>query len=125
MRILLDTHCLIWLLDDSPSLSVKARRLILDAAEVYFSSASIWEIGLKWRKGKISVQPRLVAQAAMASGLRELSVSMEAMLVSCELKSTHGDPFDRLLYAQAKTARMKLMSADNEIRKLGTVAISS
>ena len=99
MRILLDTHCLIWLLDDSPSLSVKARRLILDAAEVYFSSASIWEIGLKWRKGKISVQPRLVAQAAMASGLRELPVSMEAMLVSCELKSTHGDPFDRLLYA--------------------------
>jgi PIN domain nuclease of toxin-antitoxin system len=125
MKILLDTHCLIWLLDDSPSLSAKARRLILDASEVYFSSASIWEIGLKWRKGKIGVQPRAVAQAAISAGLRELSVSMEAMLVSCEMKSAHGDPFDRLLYAQAKTAQMKLMSADREIRKLGTIVIGS
>jgi PIN domain nuclease of toxin-antitoxin system len=125
MKILLDTHCLIWLLDDSASLSAKARRLILDASEVYFSSASIWEIGLKWRKGKIGVQPRAVAEAAISAGLRELSVSMEAMLVSCETKSTHGDPFDRLLYAQAKTAQLKLMSADREIQKLGTIVIGS
>lgn len=124
MKLLLDTHCLIWLLDDSPSLSSKGRRLILDAEEVFFSAASIWEIGLKWRKGKIAVQPRSVAQAAIAAGLRELAVSMEAMVVSCELKSTHGDPFDRLLYAQAKTSKMKLMSADREMRALGANVVA-
>jgi PIN domain nuclease of toxin-antitoxin system len=124
MKLLLDTHCLIWLLDDSPSLTAKARRLILDADQVFFSSASTWEIGLKWRKGKIAAQPRSVAQAALESGLRELPVSMEAMVVSCELKSPHGDPFDRLLYAQAKTSRLKLMSADGELRKLGAVDVA-
>jgi PIN domain nuclease of toxin-antitoxin system len=123
MKILLDTHCLIWLLDDAPALSATARRLILNASEVYFSSASIWEVGLKWRKGKIGVQPRAVIQAAIASGLRELSVSMEAMIVSCELKSNHGDPFDRLLFAQARTSKAKLMSADQEMRKLGANVI--
>lgn len=125
MKLLLDTHCLIWLLDDSASLSAIARHVILDADEVFFSSASIWEIGLKWRKGKIAVQPRSVAHAALSAGLSELPVSMESMMVSCELKSAHGDPFDRLLYAQAKTERCKLMSADGALRKFGAIVIAS
>lgn len=124
MKLMLDTHCLIWLLDDAPSLTASARRLIWDAEEVYFSAASIWEIGLKWRKGKIGVEPRLIAQAALAAGLRELVLTMEAMVVSSELKSKHGDPFDRLLYAQAKLAKLKLMTADSEIAKLGANVIS-
>ncbi len=124
MKLMLDTHCLIWLLDDAPSLTASARRLIGDAEEVYFSAASIWEIGLKWRKGKIGVEPRLIAQAALAAGLHELALTMEAMVVSSELKSKHGDPFDRLLYAQAKLAKLKLMTADREIAKLGANVIS-
>lgn len=124
MKLMLDTHCLIWLLDDAPSLTASARRLIWDAEEVYFSAASIWEIGLKWRKGKIGVEPRLIAQAALAAGLHELVLTMEAMVVSSELKSKHGDPFDRLLYAQAKLAKLKLMTADSEIVKLGANVIS-
>lgn len=52
MRLLLDTHCLIWVLTDAPPLDAAAREVIANAESVWFSEASIWELGLKWRKGK-------------------------------------------------------------------------
>src|SRR6266571_2127180 len=68
------------------------------------------ELGLKWRKGKIAVQPRRLADQAFANGLRPLPIQMEPLLVSCELRQSHGDPFDRLLYAQARHAGFRLLS---------------
>lgn len=66
---------------------------------MWFSDASIWELGLKWRKGKIAVQPRVIARQAIDNGLRSLAIDQEALLVSCELRGSHSDPFDRLLNA--------------------------
>ena len=124
MRLLLDSHCLIWLLSDAPELSAKARAAIVDAQGVWFSDASIWELGLKWRKGKIAVQPRRIAEQALRNGLRPLPVTQQAMILSCEMKHDHADPFDRLLYAQAKTERMRLLSIDRALAGLGAVVLA-
>lgn len=58
MKLLLDTHSLIWLPSDAAELDAAARKRIADAESVWFSEASIWELGLKWRKGEIAVAPR-------------------------------------------------------------------
>ena len=124
MKLLLDTHCLIWLLSDAPQLDGAARRAIADAESVWFSDASVWELGLKWRKGKIAVQPRRVAQQALKNGLRPLALHLEALLLSCELRQSHGDPFDRLLYAQAKHGRCRLLSMDRTLAGFGAVVLT-
>lgn len=124
MKLLLDTHCLIWTLTDAPQLDAAARQLMADAEGVWFSEASAWELGLKWRKGKIALAPRRVLAQAIANGLRPLAVQLEAMLLSCELRQTHGDPFDRLLYAQARLAGYRLLSIDRTLATFGTVVLN-
>lgn len=123
MNLLLDTHCLLWLLTDSPALDASARRAIADAEAVWFSDASLWELGLKWRKGKIALQPRRIALQAIHNGLRALAISQEALLVSSELRHSHGDPFDRLLYAQARVAGWRLLSMDRTLETLGATVL--
>lgn len=124
MKLLLDTHCLIWVLTDAPQLDETARAVIANAEGVWFSEASIWELGLKWRKGKIALQPRRLADQAFANGLRPLPIQMEPFLVSCELRHKHGDPFDRLLYAQARHGGYRLLSIDRTLATFGTVVIT-
>jgi PIN domain nuclease of toxin-antitoxin system len=124
VRLLLDTHCLIWVLTDAPSLDTATRVVIANAESVWFSEASIWELGLKWRKGKIAVQPRRLAEQALTNGLRPLPIEMEALLTSCELRQTHGDPFDRLLYAQARHGNYRLLSIDRTLAGFGAVVIT-
>lgn len=123
MKLLLDTHCLIWLLSDAPELNDRARAAINDAEGVWFSDASIWELGLKWRKGKIGVQPRRISERALRNGLRPLAIAQDAVLLSCELRQSHGDPFDRLLYAQAKMGGMRLLSIDRTLAAFGTTVL--
>jgi PIN domain nuclease of toxin-antitoxin system len=123
VKLLLDTHCLLWLLNNAPELTPTARRLIANAEAVFFSDASIWELGLKWRKGKINVQPRQIAEAAIASGLQALPIELAAILISSELRTEDGGPFDRLLYAQAKHAKFKLLTVDEKIPKFGAAVV--
>ena len=124
MKLLLDTHCLIWALTDAPALNARARVTIARAEVVGFSEASVWEIGLKWRKGKISLQPRRVVEQALRDGFRMIALSIEPILLSCELRQTHGDPFDRLLYAQAKHSGFRLMTIDRKLGEFGAQVIS-
>lgn len=124
MKLLLDTHCLIWALTDAPELNVTARTAIAQAQSVWFSEASVWELGLKWRKGKIALQPRHIAAQALRNGLRPLAVSLEAILLSSELRQRHGDPFDRLLYAQARYGGYRLLSIDRTLAGFGSVILS-
>jgi PIN domain nuclease of toxin-antitoxin system len=124
VKLLLDTHCLIWVLTDAPQLDESARTVIANAEGVWFSEASIWELGLKWRKGKIALQPRRLADQAFANGLRPLPIQMEALLVSCELRHKHGDPFHRLLYSQARHGGYRLLSIDRTLARFGTVVIT-
>lgn len=124
MKLLLDTHCLIWTLTDAPQLDATARKAIADAEAVWFSKASAWELGLKWCRGKIALQPRRLVEQAMANGLRPLPAQMEAMLLSCELRQSHADLFDRLLYAQARLAGCRLLSIDGELATFGSLMLS-
>lgn len=125
MKLLLDTHFLIWLLNDDAQLDQRARKRIGTAEAVYFSDVSILEIGLKWRTGKLSLAPRAALSEALAMGARQLAISSEAVLVSCELKQAHGDPFDRLLYAQAKLHGLRLLSVDRTLLTFGTTVVSA
>ena len=124
MKVLLDTHCLIWALTDAPELGDSGRAVILAAEGVWFSEASIWEIGLKWRQGKINLEPRRILDQALRDGFRTLALDLESILLSCELRQEHGDPFDRLLYAQAKHHGYRLMTMDRALSAFGTSVVN-
>ena len=119
MNLLLDTHCLIWALTDAPQLRRPARRATASADSVWFSEASIWELGLKWRKGKIGLKPRRIVEQALRDRFRQMAITLEAILLSNELRQRHGDPFDRLLYAQARASGCRLLSIDRALAEFG------
>ncbi len=73
---------------------------------------------MKWRKGKMGLQPRQIAEQALHNGLRPMVIDREALFVSSELHHAHGDPFDRLLFAQARAAGMQLLSIDRTLGEL-------
>jgi PIN domain nuclease of toxin-antitoxin system len=116
MRLLLDTHIFLWVVEDSPLLGVEARRLLDSASAVYVSSASIWEIAIKARLGKIDADPDSVAAAIEDSGFLELPVLARHAVEVAGLPFHHGDPFDRLLVAQAMTEPMRLATGDGILK---------
>ncbi len=115
MRALLDIHILIWALADTPRLSEEAKTIISDVGnDVHFSAASIWEIAIKARLGRVSFvfEPERILTAAEAAGWIELPVKAADALNVRHLPSYHADPFDRLLVAQAIAARAVLLTSD-------------
>lgn len=118
MRLLLDTHVLLWALSAPKHLSKKARSEIENPAnDVMFSAASIWEIAIKWtlKKSDFWVTPGEILAAAIESGFRELPVRSTAAAHVAALPAHHRDPFDRLLIAQAVTEPAILYTADPQL----------
>jgi PIN domain nuclease of toxin-antitoxin system len=115
MRILADSHVLLWWLDDPKRVTSAARVAIADPNNtVFFSAASIWEIGLKAGKGKLHIDGDVVA-ALRSDGFEPLAITMEHAAKSLTLPDMHGDPFDRMLIAQALTEGMMLATRDRLI----------
>lgn len=118
MRVLLDTHVLLWALITPRQLNKEIRR-ILEATdnEVMFSAASIWEIAIKsgLRRMNFRVAPEEIAEAAIESGFVELSVRAAAAAYVAKLPAHHRDPFHRLLIAQAITEPAILYTADAQL----------
>ena len=115
MRLLLDTHVLLWALADSPRLSIKARDLLTDSDnECWVSSASVWEIAIKTRLGKIPLGLPLASleQAIDRAGFRPLDVTMRHAVALEGVDTPHADPFDRLLLAQCEVETMRLLTSD-------------
>lgn len=112
MRLLLDTHVVLWALAGSPRLSAAARQLIEEADEVYVSAASIWEVAIKARLGKIEADPQQLVDAIEASGFISLPVTAAHAAGVGALQPVHQDPFDRLLLAQALAEPLRLVTAD-------------
>jgi PIN domain nuclease of toxin-antitoxin system len=115
MRVLLDTHILLWAAAGSPALSEQARRvLVSDAAELYFSAASIWEVAIKTSLGRadFSVDPRQLRRGLLSNGYLELPVTGEHAIEVGSLPDVHKDPFDRILIAQSRVEGMRLVTAD-------------
>jgi PIN domain nuclease of toxin-antitoxin system len=115
MRLLLDTHVVLWQLSGARELGVRARDTIAAAAELVFSVVSFAEIGVKAAVGKLSVPDDLHAQI-VGSGVRVLGLSAEDGLAVAGLPLHHRDPFDRLLIAQAQRGGLTLVTADPRIR---------
>jgi PIN domain nuclease of toxin-antitoxin system len=115
MRLLLDTHVLLWALGEPARLDAGTRALLEDTAnEVLFSAASIWEIAIKAGLGRadFAVRPEQIVRAARETGFVELPISAAAAARVVDLPLHHRDPFDRLLVAQAMAEPMRLYTAD-------------
>jgi PIN domain nuclease of toxin-antitoxin system len=115
MRVLLDTHVLLWAFLDSPKLSPAGRAAIEGADEVYVSAASMWEVAIKVSLGKLPVDMDRLAATLDASGFLELDVTAEHAAFVAKLPLRHRDPFDRLLIAQAMTEPLVLLTADAQL----------
>ena len=123
MRVLLDTHIFLWAVAGSPMLKPAARRILESAEQVFVSSASIWEVAIKARLGKIKVDPAALVAAIEPSGFLELPVSMAHAAAVHRLALHHNDPFDRLLIAQALTEPLRLVTADSVLSAYGEIAL--
>jgi len=118
MRVLLDTHLVLWALAAPERLPGTAHRLI-ERADVYVSAASIWEISIKTSLGKLSADPREVLAALDPAGFLPLPISAEHAARVADLPPVHRDPFDRLLVAQALCEPMRLLTMDNVLAGYG------
>jgi PIN domain nuclease of toxin-antitoxin system len=118
MRYLLDTHLLLWAGLEPERLSKRTRSIVADeAAELWFSVASIWEVTVKNALGRadFSVDPHLLRTGLLDAGWLELSIAGDHALAVGDLPPLHRDPFDRMLVAQARQAGMVLLTSDPRI----------
>lgn len=112
MRLLVDTHVLIWAVLADPALPERFRAALSDpAAEIHVSAVTVWEITIKRALGKLAV-PADIFDQALAAGCVALPVTWEHARAVEALPPHHGDPFDRLLIAQARVEDLVLLSAD-------------
>lgn len=131
MRILLDTHVLLWVFSDDKLLSEKARRIITDPYnEIYFSIVSVWEIAIKHlaRPDKLKISEEEFMSYCETSGFYMLQVKAEHVYAIKSLKRNenapqHKDPFDRMLMAQAKIENMKLITHDSLLEDYNELCI--
>ena len=123
MRLLLDTHVFLWAVTGSRFLKPKFRRLMEQADQVYVSAASILEIAVKARLGKIDADATELVAAIEASGFAELPVRGVHAAGVAVLPLLHTDPFDRLLIAQALTEPLKFLTADAALSQYGDLIV--
>jgi PIN domain nuclease of toxin-antitoxin system len=119
MRLLLDTHILLWSFRDLARLPKETREIIEGPENnVLFSAASIWEIAIKYRLGRVDfpLRPEVVAKTARETGFVELPVHATVAARVVDLPLHHRDPFDRLLVAQAMAEPVRLFTADPILR---------
>ena len=121
MRVLLDTQVFLWTVLGSSKLKTPARKLLAQASAVFVSSASIWEISIKASLGKLDVEPQQLVDELEAGGFFELPVTARHAARVAGLPRLHGDPFDRLLVAQALCEPLLLLTADEALGDYGAV----
>lgn len=116
MRLLLDTHALLWWLTDDPQLSRRARSAIADPdSEVLVSAASAWEIATKHRLGKLAIGNEVLGrfhELIVADGFSHLPMHHGHAIRAGSYPLHHRDPFDRMLAAQADLEGVALLTAD-------------
>ena len=116
MRLLLDAHALMWWAADI-DLSSAAREAIADAGnEVWVSAATAWEISIKRARGRLDWPEDIVA-AIQQNGFIALSIRVEHAIAAGELPPIHGDPFDRMLVAQAQSEGLTVVARDADIAR--------
>ncbi len=124
MRLLLDTHVVLWQLAGGPELSTHARDAIAAADDLLLSVVSFAEIGIKASVGKLDVPDDLPARIA-DSGVRTLGLSPAHGLAVSGLPVHHRDPFDRLIIAQAMVENLTVVTADSRFMAYGVELVSA
>jgi len=120
MKLLLDTHILLWAAGEPDRLPAEARALIADDAnELLFSAASLWEVAIKSGLGRedFVADARLLRRGLLDNGYGELPVASEHAVAVGDLPPVHRDPFDRLLVAQAMVEGVTLLTSDELIAR--------
>ena len=115
MRLLLDTHVFLWLVSDPPRLSSRAKTLIRNAERIYISSATIWEVAIKVRLGKLRADPDELTGEMQKNGFEELPIYARHAKLVATMPMLHSDPFDRLLVAQAEVEFLNLLTSDTHL----------
>jgi PIN domain nuclease of toxin-antitoxin system len=118
VKLLLDTHLLLWAASEPQRIPKSARLLIEDAAnEVLFNAASLWRIAIKRSLGRrgFRVDPRVLRRALLDNGYGELAISGEHVLHVDQLSPKHKNPFDRVLIAQAIVEGISLLTNDQKL----------
>lgn len=122
MKLLLDTHLLLWAAGQPERLSPAARKQIDDPSnELLFSAASIWEVSIKNSSGRkdFRVEPRLLRRGLLDNGYTELSITSQHAASVDSLPSIHRDPFDRILISQALIEGVTLLTVDAQVARYG------
>jgi PIN domain nuclease of toxin-antitoxin system len=120
MKLLFDTHLLLWSVENSPRLPKTACNLIDDIEnELFFSAASVWEIAIKYRLGKggVGIDPRLLRRGLLDNGYSEIPVTSEHVVAIDALPLIHKDPFDRILITQATVEGITLLTVDKIVAR--------
>jgi PIN domain nuclease of toxin-antitoxin system len=120
MKLLLDTHLLLWAAAQPNRLSIAAMKLIDNSAnELFFSAASIWEVAIKRGLGRTDFQadPRLLRRGLLDNGYSELPILSDHVVAIDSLLPIHKDPFDRLLVAQATVEGISLLTSDSVVAR--------
>jgi PIN domain nuclease of toxin-antitoxin system len=115
MKLLLDTHLLIWAGNEPEKITAETRGLLADVEnELYFSTISIWEVAIKQthRNSSFYVDARFLRRALLANGYLELTITSDHAVTVSSLPVIHKDPFDRMLIAQSMVEGMPLLTTD-------------
>ena len=121
MRLLLDTHVLLWLAEESHHLPREVIDLVEDSAnDLIFSVASIWEIAIKaGRRPNFEITPTLLRTQLLENGYEEMMIDGNHALMIGNLPAIHGDPFDRMLIAQSFVEAIPLITSDKTVARYG------
>lgn len=126
MNLLLDTHVLLWALDDDPSLSPAARAAIIDGHNLVFVSAvTAWELTIKKALGKLRAPTDEYLQELQRHRFTPLDITAEHVLAVERLPPHHADPFDRMLVAQAQVEKLTLVTRDERLLSYGVPTIKA
>jgi PIN domain nuclease of toxin-antitoxin system len=124
VRLLLDTHVLLWWLADDPSLGEEARAGISDAtSSVFVSAATVWEVSIKQALGKLEAPSDLLRQIEL-NRFEPLSMTVSHAYTAGALPRHHDDPFDRMLVAQAMMEGLTLLSRDPRMSRYGVETLA-
>ena len=125
MNILLDTHVLIWALENNPTLSDLSRNSIVNGSNLVFvSSVTVWEIGIKRSLGKLDAPDNLLEEIEIHR-FSPLHVNFDHAKLAGSLPNIHNDPFDRMLVAQAITEKLTLVTRDELIPKYDVLTLKA
>lgn len=120
MKLLLDTHILLWAASEPDRLPETARQAIEDPqTQLIFSPASLWEVAIKSSLGRddFRVDPRLLRRGLLDNGYAELPITGEHAVAVMGLPPIHRDPFDRMLIAQATSEGVQLLTVDEVVSR--------